>query len=244
MFSSLTLGRVLIAGVGAAILGIGGFLAMPSAALPEADIRIEPTSQLVIIGDTFTVNVIVESSIPVNVFAGELLFDPAAVTIESISYNTSIADIWAERPWYSNGAGTLNFIGGTTNADGFLGEGTLLSITLKPTVTGKRSIELSEARILRHDGLGTDATLKPSVDAVFTVNNEQIERETVVKRSGTKVSVAIATKTPTTDLNGDGKQSLADVSIFMQTLITQDPIADFNGDGKINTADLSILLEA
>lgn len=228
-----------------AFLSIFGFVAAPPGTQPEAAMRLEPTEKMVTEGDTFEVLVIVESRIPVNVFAGELTFDHDVLYVDSIEYNTSIADIWAERPWYSNGAGTLNFIGGTTQEGGFQGDGILLRITFEAMNTGSGELVLESPHILKHDGIGSAATLEAPIDAIFTVNDPSVSEQNLTGAQDVRSRYSIVQELPSTDLNGDGKQSLADVSIFMLNVVgAYDPRYDFNGDGKVNMQDLSILLDA
>ena len=49
------------------------------------------------------------------------------------------------------------------------------------------------------------------------------------------------TKEQSPDLNDDGAQTIADVSIFMRHLATQNFRSDFNNDGVVNLVDASIL---
>jgi hypothetical protein len=99
---------------------------------------------------------------------------------------------------------------------------------------------INNPRILLHDGMGTDAELKPSIDALITVENE----ENLLQQNTDRMvaPITITQEPPDTDLNGDGKQSIADVSIFMIHLASQNMRSDLNGDGTVNTADLSLLL--
>lgn len=238
----IQIGRFIVAGILASIVGAGAL--MSSLGEPTADMHVEPRSGTRTVGETFVVDVVVEAREPVNVFAGNLLFDPNILTVESIDYNTSIADLWAERPWYSNGDGTLNFIGGTTQPGGFVGNGSLISITFRTDAVGQAAISMEEVRILRHDGLGSDALVAEPIDAIFTVEDEELQQQIVVQKSAVGPEITVLPEPPSTDLNGDGKQSIADVSIFMGHLVSQDMRSDFNGDGTVNTADMSILLNA
>lgn len=207
------------------------------------DMRTEPQQGSLVVGETFEVAIVVESSIPVNVFAGELIFNNQVLNIESIDYNTSIADLWAERPWYSNGDGTIIFAGGTTQSGGFVGTDSLLTVTFKAKDKGAGQIAIQNARILQHDGFGTDAPLvHHPVDALFTVDVKTTASD-VLHKTDYGTSYIISEEKPSTDLNADGKQTIADVSIFMIHLASRNMHSDFNGDGKINTADLSILLQ-
>lgn len=220
-----------------------GFLVLPVLTDPLADMRIEPNTGSAKTGDTFTIEIVVESSVPVNVFAGDLLFDSSILAVESIDYNTSIADLWAKLPWYSNGDGTLNFAGGTTRQGGFLGTGTLITVTFKTLREGGGSLVLKEPAIFRHDGLGTEAALEAPLDALVTVTSVT-PTENIIARNSAGSSYTIVTEPPSTDLNGDGKQSIADVSIFMLNMRGDTARYDFNLDGAVTTKDLSILLNA
>lgn len=232
--------RWIVGGVILAVLGLSGSMLIP----PETNMRIEPQLGAYLIGDTFMVDIVVSSETPVNVFKGEVHFDPAVLRIESIDYNTSIADLWAEQPWYENGAGTLSFIGGTTHRGGFIGTGDLITITFKTLHEGPATINIENVRILKHDGLGTDVAVAQPIDAIFTIGEEELAGQTVLQKSILGPTLQVVTEQPTTDLNGDGKQSLADISIFMLDLASQNSRSDFNGDTKISTADLSIILDA
>lgn len=208
-----------------------------------ASIALEPKNGVFSVDETFAVRIIVSSEIPVNVFGGELAFDQEVLRVESIDYNTSIADLWAEKPWYSNGAGTLNFIGGTTHPGGFVGSDTLMTIVFRTVTEGNGGLTLRGARILQHDGLGTEALLTEPIDALFTVESAIDVRDALVSENTPSSSFTVLIKKPNTDLNGDGKQNLTDTSIFMLHLGTGNLRSDFNNDGSVNTQDLSILLD-
>ena len=226
------------------ILGVTMMNTFTGADRPLADMRIDPPNGLVVAGETFQIKIIVDASVPANVFAGEINFNPEIMTIKSIDYNTSIADLWAELPWYSNGAGTLNFAGGTTKPGGFFGTGDLITVTFQTKETGVDNLTFKNVQILQHDGLGTKAPTKNPIDALFTVQ-EQVEANTISRSSTVDTSVlSIVKKRPATDLNNDGKQSVTDISIFMADLLTNDRRSDFNLDGKVNTKDLSIIIQA
>lgn len=232
-----------VAGIIIAALSLVGFVVAPMVSI-QADMRIQPPSGQVLLGETFTVDIVVESQIPVNVFKGEVKFDPARLQVDSINYNTSIADLWAEVPWYENGEGTVNFAGGTTQKGGFSGAGSLIQITFRTIGTGDTSLYLEGARILEHNGLGTDLALEKPIDAIFAVEESVIASKTVANPPKTITELFVGTTPPSTDLNGDGKQSIADVSIFIRNMFGDDDRFDFNQDGKVDTKDLSILMSA
>jgi hypothetical protein len=237
---NLPIVQFLTASIIAAVIGISG-LALTSQSEAETDIYITPMHSLTKVGDTITVSVVASSKAPVNVFKGFLRFDPRILSVAAIDYNTSIADLWAEEPWYSNGDGTINFIGGTTKLDGFSGEGTLITITFTAISIGESHLSLDEARILKHDGLGTETALGQPLDAIFATEAPTLEKETVFDSPTLGPTLTIVETLPDRDLNDDGKQTVADVSIFMVDFATKNLRSDLNGDQKVDLQDLSIL---
>lgn len=226
------------------LIAVMSFIALPLGTDVVAQMRLEPTRKTLTIGETFTVEVIVEATKPVNVFAGKLLFDADTLHVESIDYNTSIANLWAEEPWYSNGDGTLNFIGGTTQSGGFTGSATLLTITFHTLSQGVGQLAISDASILQHDGLGTNAELAEPIDALFTIAPEatSTQETNLLNMSPVGSSYEIVATAPTPDLNGDGKQSFADTSILLMNMGSTDMRFDLNLDGAVNLGDFNILI--
>jgi hypothetical protein len=240
---NLPAAQVLLASVIAGIIGISGFLLSTTVIQAPVSITLEPSGGTRVVGETFVTTLEVKSTIPVNVFKGLVEFDPEKLTITSIDYNTSIANLWAEEPWYSNGEGTLTFIGGTTESGGFIGEGTLIAITFTAKNTGHASVQLKDMQVLQHDGLGTEAPLAAPIENVFAVEAATLSKETVFKAALPGPTVVVVPEAKNRDLNGDGKQTMADVSIFMTDLVSKNLRSDLNGDGAVNLEDLSILTE-
>ncbi len=240
---NLPLAQMLMASVIAGIIGVSGFLLSATVSTPAVGVTLEPTSGVRTVGETFVTTLVVRSSIPVNAFRGLLVFDTEKLEIQSISYNTSIANLWAEEPWYSNGAGTINFTGGTTASGGFTGEGTLITVTFVAKTAGSATISLADMQVLQHDGLGTEATLATPIDTILSLESPQLSSETMLQTSVEGPTVMIMSNIKTRDLNGDGKQTMADVSVFMVDIISKNPRSDLNEDGVVNLADLSILTQ-
>lgn len=210
---------------------------------PETEMRLEPRSGVIIYKENFTVSVLVDSKIAVNAFSGQIIYDPEIIKVNEIRYNISIADLWVEEPWYSNGDGTIQFAGGTTAPGGFVGKGSLLELSFTPVASGEASLNLNEARVFVHDGFGTEADLAGSIDALFTI--EAIENQAkLVVDSQSKGKITIVPEGSHPDLNNDGRIDLVDISIFMINILGNNSRFDFNQDGQVNTTDLSVLLEA
>ncbi len=239
----LTLGNLLVASVIAAFVGLTGFVMAPVIVEPGTRMYLSPSDGLFEMGKTFEVMVKVDADTPVNVFSGLVQFDNQALHVEKIDYNISIADLWAVEPWYENGDGTLEFAGGTTRDGGFTGSDSIITITFKTIGTGDAHLKLTNARILQHNGLGTDVDLiDHPIDAIFSIAPEKLDEITVAKEPEQESYLLVVTKIPSTDLNDDGKQNFTDMSIFMTMFSSQNERADFNVDGKVNLVDLSIIM--
>lgn len=209
----------------------------------SAAILLTPEAATTVVHEPFTVDVLVQSTVPANAYRGLITFDHTILHVESISYNTSIANLWVTEPWYQNGDGTVSFAGGTTQAGAFEGEGTLLSITFVPIAVGEASVHVSEAQVLAHNGFGSELQLAPTVDALFTDTSLATE----ATRLGGGASASQFTsllRAPQYDLNNDGTVSILDISIFMPNLFTNRARFDFNRDGAVTLTDLSMLLDA
>jgi hypothetical protein len=226
--------------IASAIIGfvtLASVLFVPKEPNTGTTMHIEPNELSIEKDRDFTINVIVESDEAVNAFAGVLEFDEETLDVARISYNTSIADLWTQEPWFTKGDGTITFAGGTTRPGGFIGRGSLLTVTFTGKQATTTPLILTGTRVLKHDGLGTDAQLRTSLDALFTITPLPGTGDVITQSKPAAIML-------TTDLNNDGLTSLADVSIFMMQLASQNLRSDFNNDKKVTTADLSILLDA
>lgn len=236
--------------VASALIGfltVMSLLALPGYEHASTSMYLSPQSRSVEQDQIFTVAVVVESSIPVNAFAGELLFNNDTLEVQSIDYNTSIADLWAQRPWYSNGAGTLNFIGGTTRKGGFVGDDTLITVTFKAKQSGAGTLRIKDAQVLQHDGLGTNAPLSTPLEALFIVvspTTTSAATVNLITEQPSDSTYQVVTKLPSTDLNADGKQTFADVSVLLLNIGSTNVQFDLNMDGVVDLLDLQIVVQA
>lgn len=231
--------------VGLAFLGLSttALFSLYTSSETQANMQIEPATKAVKVGDYIDIQIVVTSKVPVNAFTGEIVFDSNMIEVVSIDYNTSIANLWVTEPWYNKAENTIQFAGGTTNPNGFIGSDTLLTARLKTKQAGVAGVRLENARILQHDGFGTDVVLPAQVDTLFT--SESLATQTnVLAEAKREQKYNIANTLPSTDLNEDGKQTFADISIFMLKLGSNETRYDFNQDGKVNIADLSIIINA
>jgi hypothetical protein len=200
-----------------------------------ATMRLSPTSATVELGSTTTVTVVVRSLTPVNAFTGEVVFDTTQFSVERIDYNTSIANLWVEEPWYNRAENSIYFAGGTTQPGGFVGAGELLRITLRATQPGDTELSIRNARIMAHDGLGSDVPLAKPLDALFSADTTGFA---VPLPTETEKFVTVVPLLPPLDVNGDGVLGFQDISTLLVHFGSADPAYDFTGDGTVTWADI------
>ncbi len=237
--------KYIIGGISFLLVTVLGSMVASSIVGTNTDMYLSPNSGVYQVGQPIVVSLRIRSNVPTNVFAGDIKFNPELLEVEKIEYNISIADLWAIEPWYENGAGTLQFAGGTTKQGGFIGDDQLLAITFRSKGRGEGSLELYDASILKYDGLGTATEItERTIDAIFSLTEEVLSEKTVFKRNWSGGIIAVQPEKRLTDLNGDNTQSISDVSIFMFDLLNKNMRSDFNTDGVVNTKDLSIIINA
>lgn len=234
--------RTLIAGTLMAALGIWGAI-IATSPKHSAAVTLNPVAATTVVGESFTVDVVVRSDVPANAYSGLITFDYSVLRVDSISYNTSIADLWVSEPWYENGDGTISFAGGTTKVGAFTGKDVLLTISFIPIAVGEGSVDIAEATVLAHNGFGSELQLAPAIDALFSDESLSTEANPLGGGVGTMQVTTLPTP-PQYDINNDGVIDIRDMSIFMPKLFTNEAAYDFNRDGRVTLVDFSMLLDA
>lgn len=214
-------------------LGIAALLG--ASAISPGDksyLRLQPSQDLVMKGDSFYIDVYAYAHVPVNAVNVEIEFAPDKVSVDSIDKGKSVLTIWAKEPTIDKGK--ISFSGGTYQR-GFIGEHVIATIKATAKFTGQTEFSVNNVALLAGDGQGTSVALKNKADFTksFYIYDESDSPETI---SG-KVAVSI-----NADIDGDGKVSLRDISVFMTSWHNKDKVYDFNMDGKMNFVDFSIIL--
>lgn len=122
-----------------------------------ATLSLSPATENYEQGKTFVAQVAVESDTDVNAAESEISFDPAILSVQSISKDGSAFSLWAAEPKFSNTDGTISFSGGSPAP--FSGKKTVLSVTFKGLKEGNASVSFSKEKssVLAADGKGTNA---------------------------------------------------------------------------------------
>ncbi len=114
------------------------------------------------VGDTVEVALFLDTEgETVNAVEGTFVFPHELFEFAEVHDGDSMVTFWAERPGLTR-RGNVHFSGITPG--GFAhAHAPILRVVLRATTEGAGSLTLSDARLLRHDGLGTDvpATMEP-----------------------------------------------------------------------------------
>lgn len=120
-----------------------------------ADLLVAPATGNYTTGQTFTVAVRVSpAGSSVNAVEASLKFNPAVLSVVSISKEGSVFSLWTTEPAFSNTAGTITFGGGSPAP--FTAQSNLLSVTFRSVAAGSGSLTVANASVLAADGRGTD----------------------------------------------------------------------------------------
>jgi len=127
----------------------------PSYAL-AASLQASPNTGVYQLNSTFTVKVAVNSDgQSINAAEGTLKFNPAELSVVSVSRSTSVFNLWVTEPTFSNSAGTVTFSGGSPT--GYTGSGgAVFTVTFKSLVAGTSRISFTQGSVLANDGRGTN----------------------------------------------------------------------------------------
>ncbi len=132
-----------------------------------ADLLVAPATGNYTPGQTFTVNVRVNpGGTSVNAVEASLKFDPAVLSVVSVSKTGSVFSLWTTEPTFSNSAGTITFGGGSPSP--FTAQSNLVSVTFRTVAAGTGAVSVANASVLAADGRGTDVYQK-STNGSFTV---------------------------------------------------------------------------
>ncbi len=172
------------------------------------------------VGKNITIDIIANADTPINVISATVNIPTDFVSIEEISRENSIIDLWSKEPVIKDNS-KIYFSGGIISHEGFTGKGKVLSIILKPKKEGVATLTFDENKMLAHDGTGREVGCKNN-PLSLTIRKEN---------------------TPSPDVNGDKKVNIFDFGIVSARLfMTYERSYDLNLDGKITITDIAILI--
>ena len=113
------------------------------------------------VGDTFNVDIVVDSGggDGINASDAVIKFDTEYLIVKKVSKGDSIFNLWTSDPTFSNKNGTITYSGGLPGGPGkgFKGSsGYIMNITFSSLKAGETSVSFSSGSVLANDGLGTN----------------------------------------------------------------------------------------
>jgi hypothetical protein len=196
----------------------------------QSEIVLETNNAAIAEGETFMVDVYAVAKTPVNAVSLRVAFPTEHMEVLGIDKGQSVITLWANDPSVNNGVVTLE---GGTFRKGFVGKHLIATINVKAKSLGQASIITQSANLLAGDGKGTELRTNIDTNGKKVVTIGDASGETI---TGEAVVVLV------TDVNGDTKITLADISAFMTEWVKQNNRYDFNDDGLMTFRDFSILL--
>jgi len=195
-------------------------------------VRLQSSLTTVEAGERFSIDVFAYAHVPVNAIDITIEFEPNSVQVLAVDRGQSVLTIWTEDPKINRDSVVLR---GGTFRNGFLGEHKIATIDLVARQTGKSEFIANDILLLAGDGAGTavQTTNRDKAKVSLFIYDENTDPSDI----GVSVKIAIIT-----DINGDGRVSLTDISAFMASWGSLDQIYDFNGDGRMTFRDFSIIL--
>jgi len=208
----------------AAVLGVAALTASES-----SYIELVPSKTVVDSKELFAINVYVNAHVPVNAVNVVLNFPSNQLEVFSIDTGESVITIWTEEP---HAEGSKVYFSGGTFRKGFLGKHLIGTVNFLPKTSGNFVFNVSDIILLAGDGAGS--TVSVSDDGVQTVKVYATNEDGVIEGD---VDFKVVT-----DIDGDGKVTLSDISRFMEAWRDGSAVFDFNKDGRMTFVDFAIIL--
>lgn len=196
-------------------------------------IKIVPSATSLTKDDTFSLNVYAFAHVPVNAVDIALTFTNDAIEISSVDTGESVITLWTEKPYVEKDKVIMR---GGTYQRGFKGEHLIAVINAKAKKTGPVDFAVADVDLLAGDGKGTavlTGSLAESKANLYIYDFGDVH-DGKIKASASVMVIS--------DINGDGKVSVSDISVFLAAWHSKDRVYDFNSDGKMTFKDFAIIL--
>lgn len=121
------------------------------------------------VGQTFPVSVFVSTAggESINAVSANISFNPDQLKIVSISKASSVINVWASEPTFSNQSGSADFEGIVLNP-GYIGQnGSVATINFKAISSGMTTVSFGQASVLADDGAGTNVLTSAAPESIY-----------------------------------------------------------------------------
>ena len=186
---------------------------------------------------TQTFDVVVNTEAPINVVSGSILFPHDVLEVSIVDNDDSFVNVWLTEPTVDETAGTVTFAGGTNAPGGLEDQGVIFSLRVTSLSEEPAELVVSDLEIFGSDGQGTAVK---AIGRSYTINEAPVAPE---PENTTGAGGFAATPVDQSDLNGDGKVTISDLSILIvKTVDSYNSEYDLNSDGRVGIGDISVLL--
>ena len=149
------------------------------------------------IGQEFTADIKMDTEgVGVNAAQGTISFSPDVLSISKTDTSNSVFNFWLQAPTFSNEAGKITFLGGSSN--GFTGSSLeVFRVVFKVKGVGSSTITFTDGAITASDGSGTNVMRATKGVNITSVATGEI---TTIAPQPTQITrpPAVAAKLPTT----------------------------------------------
>ena len=168
------------------------------------------------VGDTFTLDIIVEDAVDLAGWQINIAFNPQVLEAVSVAEGDFLSKDGENTLFLqgtiNNTSGTITSVNQVFLGDGGVsGAGKLLSITFEAKATGRERLRLHNLALGSSNG--DNIPYGPVPNLIITVGASR-------------------------DINGDGSVNISDLILVSQNLGSSNPQADINNDGEVNIFDL------
>lgn len=202
-------------------------------------IHLESSVNSVKAGETFHIDVFVSADVPVNAVDISLEFPKQQIQILGIDTGESVITLWTKDPYVENNKVILR---GGTFRRGFIGDHLIATINARASESGLAQFKTGDVSLLAGDGTGSEVAVADTGEdtaTLYVTGADGVLAKTTESAVGLKGEAVIAI---VTDIDGDGKVTLGDISRFMSAWSTKSTLYDFNGDGMMSFRDFGIIL--
>lgn len=217
-----------------AFIGLAATISLTSTT-SVSSVHIIPEQANVVVGEQFFIDVRVDAKTAINAVNINIAYPSSLLDITQLRDGESVITIWTEPPTAAGGVVKLS---GGTFRRGFIGEHRIIRLTAVAKVPGVIRLRPQDISLLTGDGSGDTARVTSgSTDEVRIVAfaADDVDRPQSANEGA-------STPSGLTDLTGDGRVTMQDISVFMSAWSTGSPVFDFSGDGRMTFRDFSIIL--
>lgn len=202
----------------------------------DAIITLQPKTKDVISGQTLTMDIMIDTTgKSINAAEATISFPPSLLTNASVSIDKTIFPIETGQN-ITNGTITISAASSTPRS----GIVRLATISFKTASQGTANVNFSNVAII--ESATNQDVFGSAQNGTYQILPQATPTPTKAQPTPTKAP-APTPSVKSSDLNGDGKVDIQDLSLLLTYRKNKDLRGDLNNDGKVNMTDVSILVK-